>query len=61
MPDVFSTENLSIHHKILVGLKDQFDLHKLLLFFYENKTCTLRFMFLLMFFGEGGTVSYFDD
>ena len=30
MPDVFSTENLSIHRKILVGLKDQFDLRKLL-------------------------------
>ena len=28
--DVFSTENLSIHHKIPIGLKDQFDLHKLL-------------------------------
>ena len=30
MLDVFSTENLSIHHKILLDLKDQFDLHKLL-------------------------------
>ena len=30
MLDVFSTENLSIHHKILIDLKDQFDLHKLL-------------------------------
>ena len=30
MLDIFSTENLSIHHKILIGLKDQFDLHKLL-------------------------------
>ena len=29
MPDFFSTENLSIHHKILIGLKDRFDLHKL--------------------------------
>ena len=29
MPDVFSTENLSIHYKILIGLKDQFNLHKL--------------------------------
>ena len=28
--DVFSTENLPIHRKILIGLKDQFDLHKLL-------------------------------
>ena len=28
---VFSTENLSIHHKILIGIKDPFDLHKLLL------------------------------
>ena len=25
MPDVFSTENLSIHYKILIGLKDQLD------------------------------------
>ena len=25
MPDVFSTENLWIHYKILIGLKDQFD------------------------------------
>ena len=30
MPDVFSTENLSVHYKILIGLKDQFDLHKFL-------------------------------
>ena len=30
MPDVFSTENLSIHYKILIILKGQFDLHKLL-------------------------------
>ena len=30
MPDVFSTEILSIHHNILIALKDQFDLHKLL-------------------------------
>ena len=28
MLDVFSTENLSIHHKILIGLKDQFDSQK---------------------------------
>ena len=40
MPDVVSTENLSIHHKILIGLKYQFDLHNLLYVFYENKTCT---------------------
>ena len=26
MLDVFSTENQLIHHKILTGLKDQFDL-----------------------------------
>ena len=31
--DVFSTENLSIHYKILISLKDQFDFHKLLRFF----------------------------
>ena len=31
MLDVFSTGYLSIHHKILIGLKDQFDLHELLL------------------------------
>ena len=47
MLDVFSTENLSIHYKILTGLKDQFHL------LYENNTCTLRLVFLLMFFGEG--------
>ena len=52
MLDVFSTENLSTHHKILLGLKDQFDLHNLLYFFYENKTCILRLVFLLMLFGE---------
>ena len=28
--DVFSTENLSIQHKILIGIKNQFDLHKVL-------------------------------
>ena len=28
--DVFLTENLSIYHKILIGLKGKFDLHKLL-------------------------------
>ena len=27
--DVFSTESLSIHHKIFIGLKNLFDLHKL--------------------------------
>ena len=53
MLDAFSTENLSIRHKILIGLKDQFDLHDLLQFFNENKTCTLRLVFLLMFFREG--------
>ena len=30
MLDVFSIENLSIYHKIRIGLKDQLDLHKLL-------------------------------
>ena len=49
MPYDFSTENLSIHFKILIDLKDQFDLHKLQSFFYEKKTCT----FLLIFFGKG--------
>ena len=29
MLDVFSIENLSIHHKIRISLKDQFDLHKI--------------------------------
>ena len=53
MPDVFSTGNLSIHYKILKGLKDQFDLHKLMYFFYESKTCTSRLIFLLIFFGKG--------
>ena len=38
MLDVFSTENLSIQHKKLIGLKDQFDLHKLLSICHENKT-----------------------
>ena len=59
MPDVFSTENLSIHYKILIGLKDQFDLHKLLQFFYENKTCTLRLIYLMILFGKGWRNSYF--
>ena len=49
MLDVFSAENLSIHHKILIGVKDQFDLHKLLYFFYENKTCTLRLLCIRYF------------
>ena len=30
MLDAFPTENLLIHHKILIGEKDQFDLNKLL-------------------------------
>ena len=30
MLDAFSTEILSIHHKILIGLKNLFDLHKFL-------------------------------
>ena len=30
MLDVFSTENLSIHHQTLIGLKDQFDSDKFL-------------------------------
>ena len=59
MLDVLSTENLPIHHKILTGLKDQFDLHKLLYFFHESKTCILRLIFLLMFFGEGWRNKYF--
>ena len=37
MPDVFSTENLSIHYKILIGLKDQVDLHKLPYFFMKKR------------------------
>ena len=49
MLDVFSTENLSIHHKTLIGIKDQFDFHKLFKIFYENKTCNLQLVFLLMF------------
>ena len=54
MLDACSTENLSIQHKILIDLKDQFDLHKLtVIFFYKNKTCTLRLVSLLMFIGEG--------
>ena len=65
MLDVFSTENLSIYHKIFIGIKDQFDLHKFLSLFYEYKTCTLQLIFLLVFFfcftdGEGRTNSYFD-
>ena len=52
MLDVYSTENLLIHHKMLIDLNDRFDLHKLLYFFYENKTCSLRLVFL-MFLGEG--------
>ena len=65
MLDVFSTKNLSIHHKILISIKDQFDLQKLLKIFNENKTCTLRLVFLLMFFfyftdGEDWTNSYFE-
>ena len=50
MLDVFSTENLLIHHKILIGIKDQLDFHKLLEIFYENKTCILQLVFLLFFF-----------
>ena len=52
MLDVFSNEILSIHNKILIGLKDQFDLHKFLQIFYENRTCTLRLVFLLIFLVE---------
>ena len=61
MLDVFSTENLSIYHRIPIGSKHQFDLYKLLQIFYENKTCTLRLVFLLVFFGEDWTNTYFDD
>ena len=35
MPEAFCMENLSIHFKILIGLKDQFDLHNLLYFFMK--------------------------
>ena len=56
MPDVFSTENLSFHCKIIIGLKEQFDLHKLLYFFMK-----IRPVFLLVFFDEGCKNSYFDD
>ena len=59
MLHVFSTENLSAHHKILIGIRNQFDLHKHLYIFYENKTCTLRLGFLLMcFFSTSLTVSW---
>ena len=61
MLDVFSNENLSIHHKVLIGSKDQFDLYNLLSFFYQSKTCTLRLVFLMMFLGEGWRNSYFED
>ena len=61
MLDVLSTENLSIHLKIPIGLKNPFDLHKLLYFFHESKTCTLRLVFLLMFFSEGWRNKYFED
>ena len=60
MLDVYSTENLLIHHKMLIDLNDRFDLHKLLYFFYENKTCSLRLVFL-MFLGEGWANGYFED
>ena len=64
MLDVFSTENLSINHKLLIGIKGQFDLHKLLEICYENETCTLRLVFLLIFFfyftdREGWANGYF--
>ena len=45
MLDVFSTEKVSIHYKMLIVVKDQFDLHKLLAIFFENNTCTLRLVF----------------
>ena len=61
MPDVFSPDNLSVHYKILIGLKDQFDLHKVLQSFYEKKTCTLQLIFLLIFFGKDWRNSYFED
>ena len=44
-----STENLSIYQKTRIGLKYQFDLHKLLYISDENKTCTLRLVSLLTF------------
>ena len=61
VPDVFSTENLSIHYKILIGLKHQFDLHKLRQFFNENKSCTLGLIFLLICFGNGSKNIYSED
>ena len=59
--DLFSTENLSLHHKRLISLIDQFDLHKLLQLFYEKKNCTLQLVFLPMFLGEDWTNSFFAD
>ena len=43
-----------------IGLKDQSDLHKILYIFYESKTCTLRLVFLPMFFGEDWTHNHFE-
>ena len=45
MLDLFSTEKVSIHYKMLIVVKDQFDLHKLLAIFFENNTCTLCLVF----------------
>ena len=53
VPNAFSTKNLSIHSKIRIGLEDQFDLHNLLQYFYKNKNCKLRLIFLLIIFGKG--------
>ena len=35
-----STENLPIHHKVLIDLKFQLELNRLLYFLNENKTCS---------------------
>ena len=38
---------------VVLGLTDQVDLRKLLLYFYEIKNYTLWLVFLLMFFRKG--------
>ena len=49
MLNVFFTENLSIPHKILIGLKDQFDLPKLQYFFMKIRAAPCGWYFYWYF------------
>ena len=53
---IFFTEDLPNHYKILKS----FELYDLLFFFCNEKTCTLRLVFLLLFV-KACAKRYFND